>query len=223
MGTRFTELSSLSSLSCFPILINFTLDLPDCGASHTDEFLSALPTVRYLKLRSDIPDLPSGKACTSLRRLCLSRSNLIGATHHLEVVSHFSAFQFLEISLTRISDLSPLRACKSLRELRICGDIVTGFDIGFVSVCSDLEVLITRGLVWDFSPLEACKSLRELRVANTNRIPTFTRASSLFPISRCSSLLDVYITQLEGYMDFERLKPALEANGCNIHLNGRWY
>ena len=134
-----------------------------------------------------------------LKRLHLDGENLTS----LDPLSACILIEKIEIyRATRISDLSPLRACKNLTRLLIDGSQVT--DLAPLSLLLLLEVLsVQKGIglpsISDLSPLSSCSRLRELCLGGNKDI------EDLLPLSHCKDLMELRIDRCTGIVDLTPL------------------
>ncbi|HWK90209.1 MAG TPA: hypothetical protein VNP72_09445 [Longimicrobium sp.] len=138
------------------------LELPDPGV------VAALANLRRLAVRdSTLRAFPAGALPEGLRALDVSGSPVAGLGWLGE-----SGLEELDVSVTQVKDLEPLRSLGSLHRLALAGcEVVDAEPLRALAGLASLDV----GASWieDFTFLEALPALRELRLSATRpaRVP----------------------------------------------------
>ncbi|KAL0220233.1 hypothetical protein RCL1_000088 [Eukaryota sp. TZLM3-RCL] len=148
----------------------------------------------------------------------------------------FLNLQELDISLTSVNDLEPLRDCTSLKILLLKSTNVV--DISPLSYCHLLQKLsLNSSLVTDVSPLSSCVLLETLDIASTqvrdisslshclrlqNLYASWSLVASIHPLQYCKQLvtIDLHKTNLSdiSFLSWCKLLKVLNMTFC-MHLS----
>jgi hypothetical protein len=163
------------------------------------EALSRLPNLTWLSVRrSDVVALTGldPRRERSLQGLDLSGTRVAD----LSPLSGHGELQYLDVSDTQVTDIRQLQSLSQLYLLDISGTDIS--DVSSLSSLRHLEHLsIGRTNVTDMSPLRHLRALKRVNIAKT-------RVMDIGPLATCEALetLDMYETMVESLAPLARLR-----------------